>query len=93
MVRHFNRLVIEDLKLNTHPSLRDTLFAHYSRVVYLAQTEDAKLVAGAQRAADQLALPLEVLQVGLGDLQSAMTTQILRWQEAPATVGASHAAH
>ena len=70
LVRHFDRLVIEDLKLNTHPTLRDTLFAHYTRVVYLAQTEDASLVAGAQRAADQLALPLEVIQTGLGDLQS-----------------------
>ena len=57
LVRHFDRLVIEDLKLNTHPTLRDTLFAHYTRVVYLAQTEDTALVAGAQRAADQLALP------------------------------------
>ena len=44
LVRHFDRLVIEDLKLNTHPTLRDTLFAHYTRVVYLAQTEDTALV-------------------------------------------------
>ena len=35
LVRHFDRLVIEDLKLNTHPELRETLFAHYTRVVYL----------------------------------------------------------
>ena len=76
LVRHFDRLVIEDLKLNTHPTLRDTLFAHYTRVVYLAQTEDTTLVAGAQRAADQLALPLEVIQTGMGDLQSAMASQV-----------------
>ena len=43
LVRHFDRLVIEDLQLNTHPTLRDTLFAHYTRVVYLAQTEDTTL--------------------------------------------------
>ena len=95
-MRHFDRLVIEDLKLNTHPTLRDTLFAHYTRVVYLAQTEDASLVAGAQRAADQLALPLEVIQTGLGDLQSAMTTQVLRWQnssEAPGEPMTSRVAH
>ena len=99
LVRHFDRLVIEDLKLNTHPTLRDTLFAHYTRVVYLAQTEDTSLVAGAQRAADQLALPLEVIQTGLGDLQSAMTAQILRWQSSseapgePTTSRVAHAAH
>ena len=96
LVRHFDRLVIEDLKLNTHPSLRDTLFAHYTRVVYLAQTEDTALLAGAQRAADQLALPLQVIQTGMGDLQSTMASQVLRWQEAGAsasTTGADHAAH
>ena len=96
LVRHFDRLVIEDLKLNTHPTLRDTLFAHYTQVVYLAQTEDTALVAGAQRAADQLALPLEVVRTGMGDLQSAMTSQVLRWQDAPASpsaTGAAHAAH
>ena len=88
--------MIEDLKLNTHPTLRDTLFAHYTRVVYLAQTENTALVAGAQRAADQLALPLEVIQTGMGDLQSAMASQVLRWQDAqasPSTTGAAHAAH
>ena len=96
LVRHFDRLVIEDLKLNTHPTLRDTLFAHYTRVVYLAQTEDTALVAGAQRAANQLTLPLEVIQTGMGDLQSAMATQVLRWQDAQASLsgkGAAHAAH
>jgi hypothetical protein len=96
LVRHFDRLVIEDLKLNRYPTLRDTLFAHYTRVVYLAQTEDAALVAGAQRAADQLALPLEVIQTGMGDLQSAMASQVLRWQNTnanPSTTGAAHAAH
>ena len=98
-MRHFDRLVIEDLKLNTHPTLRDTLFAHYTRVVYLAQTEDASLVAGAQRAADQLALPLEVVQTGLGDLQSTITAQILRCQDSSDALGKSttsrvpHAAH
>ena len=79
-----------------HPSLRDTLFANYTRVVYLAQTEDATLVAGAQRAADQLSLPLEVIQTGMGDLQSEMAGQVLRWQNAEASsigTGAAHAAH
>ena len=91
--RHFGRRVSEDLKLHTRPTVRDTLFAHYTRVVYLAQTEDATLVAGAQRAADQLALPLEVIQTGLGDLQSAMTAQVLRWQNRSEASRVTHAAH
>ena len=88
--------MIEDLKLNTHPTLRDTLFAHYTRVVYLAQTEDAALGAAAQRAADQLALPLEVIQTGMGDLETAIDTQELRWQDVRAGArikGAADATH
>jgi len=88
--------VFGDVKLNPHPTLRGTLFARYTRVVYLAQTEDTALVADAQRAADQLALPLKVVQTGMGDLQSAMTSQVLRWQDAqasPSATGAAHAAH
>ena len=44
----------------------------------------------AQRAADQLALPLEVVVTGMGDLQTSMTAEILRWQENP---GRKHATH
>ena len=90
LVRHFDRLVIEDLKLNTHPELRETLFAHYTRVVYLSQTQDSELLKSAQRAADQLALPLEVVVTGMGDLQTAMAAEILHWQENP---GGNHATH
>ena len=53
-------------------------------------------MTGAQRAADQLALPLELVQTGMGDLQSAMAAQVLRWQDsqAPLSVtGAAHATH
>ena len=53
-------------------------------------------MAGAQRAADQLSLPLEVIQTGMGDLQSEMAGQVLRWQNAEASsigTGAAHAAH
>jgi hypothetical protein len=59
-------------------------------VVYLSQTQDSELLESAQRAADQLALPLEVVVTGMGDLQTAMAAEILRWQENP---GGNHATH
>ena len=71
--------MIEELKLNTHPTCA-TLFAHYTRVVYLAQTEDATLVAA--RSVRPISFLLEVIQTGMGDLQSAMTSRVLRWQDA-----------
>ena len=57
---------------------------------------DARVRPVFQRAADQLALPLEIIQTGMGDLQSAMASQVLRWQDAqasPSATGAAHAAH
>ncbi|MDG2459992.1 MAG: DUF1638 domain-containing protein [Luminiphilus sp.] len=90
LARHFERLVIEDFKLNTHPELRDTLFAHYTRVIYLAQTDSAQLMEKARRAAAFLALPLEVVSTGMGDLETAIASQVLRLQETP---GVGHAAH
>ena len=96
LVRHFDRLVVRDFKLNTHPTLRDTLFANYTRIIYLAQTEDETLVAKAEHAADQLALPLEVIQTGMGDLQSTVARQVLRWQDDrvdSSTTGTLRAAH
>ena len=79
LARHFNRLVIEDLKLDTHPTLQDMLFGHYQRVVYLAQTDDADLRAKAQKAADRLGLAFEVLETGLTALQAALAPQVLHF--------------
>ena len=77
LVRYFDRLVIEDLKLDTHPTLRDTLFAHYTRLVYLAQTEDSELREKAEKAADQLELQFEYRFTGYGVLETVMNT----WQQ------------
>lgn len=69
MVRSFDHLVIEGLGLDRHPELRDEYFRHYTRVVYLAQSDDEDLLQRAGRAADSLRLPLEVRRVGYGDLE------------------------
>jgi hypothetical protein len=69
LVRHFDRLVIQGLGIDRFPQLLSTYFGNYSRVVYLAQTEDPALHAKAEAAAARLGLPLETRFTGLGQLQ------------------------
>ena len=72
LVRNFERLVVRGLGLDRHPELRDVYFANYSRVVFLAQTEDEALTEGAGAAARRLGLPLERRYTGLGELATSM---------------------
>ena len=90
LVRHFERLVMEGLKINTYPQLRDDYFGHYTRVVYLAQTKDDALLDAAGAAARALGLAFDVRYTGLGDLAHQLEEQIIR---IPSDNGVAHAAH
>ena len=68
LARHFERLVIEGLGLDRHPELRDDYFGNYSRLVYLAQREDAGLRAAASAAAERLGLVFEYRFTGYGEM-------------------------
>ena len=68
LVRHFDRLIIKGLGLDRFPQLRDEYFEHYTRVVYLAQTKDAALMAKAQAAAARLGLAFEMRVTGYGGI-------------------------
>jgi len=68
LVRTFDGTVIRPLGLDRHPELWNDYFAHYRRVVYLAQDDDAQLQSRAQAIAGQLGLPLTVHHTGLGQL-------------------------
>lgn len=81
LVRHFDRLVIGDLKLDEHPELEAMLFGAYKRMVYLAQSDNSELLALAHEAADRLSLPLEVVQTTLTGLASPIDVQVLQWRE------------
>jgi hypothetical protein len=72
LVREFDALVVRGLGLDRHPELRDDYFAHYQRVVYLAQQPDRALEARATEAAARLRLPLQVRFVGYGGLKSRL---------------------
>jgi hypothetical protein len=72
IARQFEAFVIEPLKLDKHPELRDMVFGNYTKIVYLAQTEDAALQEKAKWAADYLKLDYEYRFTGYGDLAPAV---------------------
>lgn len=72
LARQFETLVWRGMGLDRHPELRDMYFAHYDRVVYLAQTEDPALTEAAQAAADRLGLAFERRFTGYGGLAQAL---------------------
>lgn len=76
LARHFDRLVIAPLKLDTHPELRDQYFGNYRRVVYLSQVHDDSLLAYAESAAERLGLAFEHEHTGYGGLESGLRSQM-----------------
>ncbi len=72
LVRSFDRTVIAELGLDRHPELRDAYFAHYTRMVWLAQQPDAELQTLAERAAARIGLPLTVVPTGHSGLERAL---------------------
>lgn len=72
LVRQFDAFVWRPLGLDRHPELRDMYFAHYDRLVYQAQTEDAALTAQAQAHATRLGLAFERRKTGYGDLETTL---------------------
>jgi hypothetical protein len=76
LCRHFDRFVIQGLKLDTHPELLPLYFGNYVRLVYLSQTPDEGSLARARGAADRLGLAFEHVHTGYGDLQPALARVI-----------------
>lgn len=72
LVRHFETLIVKGMGLDRYPNLRDDYFRHYKRLIYLAQTADAGLMAKAQEAADFLGLEFVPRFVGYGELTPAL---------------------
>ena len=73
LARTFDRTAVRSLGLDRHPELRDDYFRHYTRLVYLAQTDDPDLTEAAERAAARLQLRFERVFTGYGELGSFLT--------------------
>lgn len=76
IARQFDAFVWRPLGLDRHPELRDAYFAHYDKVVFLAQTDDPDLDLAAEDAARRLGLPLERRATGLGDLSADLARAV-----------------
>ncbi len=72
LARHFERMVWQGLGLDRHPELLPMYFGNYTRLVYLAQTDDPELLALAQAGADRLGLTMLVERTGYGELEETM---------------------
>lgn len=72
LARTFEHTVVRELGLDRWPELRATYFAHYTRVVWLAQRPTPATRRCAERAAVALGLPLEVVPVGNTGLERSM---------------------
>ena len=59
-------------KLDKHPELLPLMFGNYTRLVYLAQTDNADLLQRAEAAAAYLGLAFEVRRTGYGELQPSL---------------------
>lgn len=68
LCRHFETFFIRPLGLDRHPELAADYFAHYEKLVYLAQTDDRQLDRVAEEAASMLGLAYERRPTGYGDL-------------------------
>ena len=65
LVRHFEKLVLQELGLDRYPQLQDMYFGNYQRLVYLTQLPHPSLERQAQQAAARLGLAYEQRLTGL----------------------------
>lgn len=90
LVRHFGRLVIEELGIERHPELLPLYFGHYRRLVYLSQRDDPALRQEAQRAAERLGLAFEARHTGYGGLETSILRLVAHQRSASAQASENH---
>lgn len=76
LARHVDPLVFGALGLDRHPELRDAYFGNYRRLCLLSQTDDADLLATAQRAAERLQLEFIHRPTGMAPFAIAVRSSL-----------------
>ena len=76
LVRNFDRAVVRGLGLDREPELRTMLFGNYGAVLYLRQVPNTRLAEKAAEIASYLELPLEIEDVGLGELEDRLAALV-----------------
>jgi len=75
LARQFDTLVFKPLGLDRHPELLESYFGNYTRLLYLAQSDDKRLEDKARDAAKRLGLRFERLDTGFGLLQATIAAK------------------
>ena len=73
LVKSFENLIWQGLKINRHPELLNIYFRHYKRLVYLAQTESPALQIQAKEIAQRLELNYFYRFTGYGALSPSLS--------------------
>ena len=73
LVKSFEKLIWQGLKINNHPELLNIYFRHYKRLVYLAQTESPALQTQAKEIAQRLELNYFYRFTGYGALSPSLS--------------------
>ena len=76
LVRNFHSAVVKGLGLDRHPDLKPMLFGNYEAVLYLRQVPNPRLAEKAESIAAYLELPLEIEDVGLGELEDRLAALV-----------------
>jgi hypothetical protein len=76
LARHFDRLIWQGFGIEKHPELRDMMFGNYRKLVFLAQTDDAKLLEKARDAAQRLGLEFIHRRTGYGEFADFIAKQM-----------------
>ncbi|HEY3017643.1 MAG TPA: DUF1638 domain-containing protein, partial [Gaiellaceae bacterium] len=77
LVRNFDRAVVKGLGLDRDPELKAMVFGNYEAVLYLRQSAaHPRLAVKAAEIARYLGLPLEVEEVGLGELEGRLAALV-----------------
>ncbi len=72
LVRNFDRAVVRGLGLDRDPELKPMLFGNYEALMYLRQVPNPRLAVKAHEIAVYLGVPLEIVDVGLGELEERL---------------------
>jgi hypothetical protein len=72
LVRNFDRAVVRGLGLDRDPELKSMIFGNYEALLYLRQVPNPRLALKAQEIAAYLGLALEIVDVGLGELEERL---------------------
>jgi len=63
---------LRGLGLDRDPELKSMVFGNYEALMYLRQVPNPRLAEKAEKIAEYLGLPLEIVDVGLGELEDRL---------------------